>query len=119
MSERPGTDRDSPDNLAKLERRITAARKASEPKPRGDKEKFAAASMAWRVLFELIASIGIGAAMGWGLDWLFDSLPLFLIVFALLGCAAGFRTIMRSATEMQRKQVAKAAKEDEEHGNGR
>jgi ABC-type transport system involved in cytochrome c biogenesis permease subunit len=53
----------------------------------------------------------VGAAMGWGLDALFGTLPIFLIVFILLGFAAGIRTVMRSAGELQKKQAADAARE--------
>ena len=55
----------------------------------------------------------VGAAMGWGLDALFGTLPLFLIVFILLGFAAGIRTVMRSAQEIQDKQAAEAAQKED------
>lgn len=74
-------------------------------------------SLAWRMVVELVISVMVGAAMGWGLDSVFSTLPLFLIVFVLLGFAAGVRTVMRSAHEMQRKQLAagesQGAKQDE------
>ena len=65
-----------------------------------------AASYAWRMVIELVMGVMIGAAMGWGLDSLFNSLPIFLIVIVLLGFAAGVRTMMRSAEEMQRRREA-------------
>ena len=37
--------------------------------------------------------------MGYGLDVLFDTLPVFMIVFTLLGFAAGIKTMMRTARE--------------------
>ena len=107
---RPG---DRKQKLAALEQRISAARKAGEPKPRGEKEKYAAMSMAWRITTELVVSIMIGCAMGWGLDWLFGSLPAFLVVFTLLGFASGVRTIMRSVEDDQRRKAARAAVDDE------
>ena len=97
--------------LAQLEQRIAAARQAGEPKQRGDKEKYSAMSLAWRVTIELVVSIMIGAAMGWGLDSLFGTLPAFLVVFILLGFAAGVRTMMRTVEEDQRKKAARAADE--------
>ena len=119
MVEPRGTDHRA-DKLAELERRIGAVRDARAPKPRKVEEKYTAMSMAWRMIFELMASIAIGSAMGWGLDLLLGSLPLFLIVFALLGCASGFRMMMRSAEDIQRRQAAAAAQEDGTHGrNGR
>ena len=113
MSRQPGArPGDRKQKLADLDQRIAAARKAGEPKPRGEKEKYAAMSMAWRITTELVVSIMIGCAMGWGLDWLFGSLPIFLVVFTLLGFAAGIRTIMRSVEEDQRRKAAKAATDE-------
>ena len=111
---KPGIRRPrGPDRLDELDRRIAAARDAGRPKPRADRDKYAAMSMGWRMVIELVVSVMVGAAMGWGLDWLFGTLPLFLIVMVLMGFAAGVRTMMRSAEEMQRKQAARAAKDDE------
>lgn len=112
MSDRPGNSpEDKKARLAELEQRIAAARGAGKPKPREDKDKYAAMSMAWRVTIELVVSIMIGAAMGWGLDSLFGTLPAFLVVFTLLGFAAGVRTMMRSVAEDQRRKAARAADE--------
>ena len=114
MTDQPGKRRGTnTDRLAELDRRITDARGAGKPKPRTDKDKYAAMSMGWRMVIELTLGVMVGALMGWGLDWLFGSLPLFLIVFVLLGFGAGVRTIMRSAEEMQRKQAAQAAEDEE------
>lgn len=103
----PNTDR-----LADLDQRIAAARGAAEPEIRTGAEKYNAMSMGWRMIIELVLSVMVGAAMGWGLDSLLGTLPLMLIVFVLLGFAAGVRTMMRSAAEIQRRQE-KAAQEDE------
>ncbi len=67
--------------------------------------------MAWRMTLELVVGAMIGAAMGWGLDVLFGTLPIFLIVFILLGFAAGIRTVIRSADELRKMQAAEAAEE--------
>jgi len=113
VTDQPGKRRGTnTDRLAALDRRISDARDAGKPKPRTDKDKYAAMSMGWRMVIELVLSVMIGALMGWGLDWLFGSLPLFLIVFVLLGFAAGVRTMLRSAEEMQRKQAANAAEDE-------
>jgi ATP synthase protein I len=113
LSDSPGKDR--ADRLAELDRRISDARTAGKPKPRADKDKYAAMSLGWRLVIELVISMVIGAAMGWGLDALLGTLPLFLIVMTLFGFAAGVRTMMRSAEEMHRKNVpgAQPGTEDE------
>jgi ATP synthase protein I len=97
--------------LAELDRRIKAAREAQKPKRGRTGDKFAMANMAWRMTLELVVGGVVGAAMGWGLDELFGTLPLFLIVFILLGFVAGIRTVMRSAEELRKQQAAAAADE--------
>ena len=98
--------------LDELDSRIRAARRSREPKRGRQGDKFTAAGMAWRMTLELVIGGFVGAAMGWGLDKLFGTLPLFLIVFIFLGFAAGIRTVLRSADELQKKQAADAARED-------
>jgi ATP synthase protein I len=95
--------------LDELDRRIRAAREAQAPKRGKAGDKFTAAGMAWRMTLELVVGGMVGAAMGWGLDALFGTLPVFLVVFILLGFAAGVRTVMRSAEELRRSQAAEAA----------
>ncbi len=94
--------------LDELDRRIRAAREARAPTRGKSGDKFSAANMAWRMTLELVVGGMVGAAMGWGLDELFGTLPLFLVVFILLGFAAGIRTVMRSAEEVRRQQAAEA-----------
>ena len=77
-------------------------------------EHYSQAQLAWRMVIELVAGLGIGFGMGYGLDWLFGTSPWLMIVFIFLGLAAGIQTMMRSAREVQAKQLAEAeASEDE------
>jgi ATP synthase protein I len=46
---------------------------------------------------ELIAGVVVGALMGWGFDRLLSTSPFGLIVFLLLGFAAGVLNLIRSA----------------------
>lgn len=108
----PGRGTDRTDRLAELDRRIKSARDQSKPKPRADKDKYAAMSLGWRMVIELVLSVMIGAAMGWGLDSLFGTLPLLLIVFVMLGFAAGVRSMMRTATQMQRGKADPAGDDE-------
>lgn len=106
----PGDERR---RLADLDRRLAAARGAGkEPERRGRSEEFNAASMAWRMIIELVMSIVIGGVMGWGLDVLFGTLPLFLIVFVMLGLAAGVRLMLRTAEEMNRAKPDRAERDE-------
>ncbi|MFV0408194.1 MAG: AtpZ/AtpI family protein [Paracoccus sp. (in: a-proteobacteria)] len=63
--------------------------------------------MAWRIVIELVTGIGIGFGIGFGLDKLFGTMPLFLVLFLLLGLAAGVKVMLGTAEEMQRKAAEK------------
>ena len=103
--------------LEALDERI-AKLKGGEAKPHQE-EHYSQAQMGWRMVIELVAGLGIGFAIGYGLDVLFGTLPWLLVVFTLLGFAAGVKTMIRSAAEMQEKKVAaEAAEEDERDRHG-
>ncbi len=95
------------DRLAALEAEIAALRDARKPKRSAGADKFNAASLAWRMVTELVVGVLMGAAIGWGLDSVAGTLPLFLIVFTLLGFAAGVRVMIRSGDEVTRRGAAK------------
>jgi len=97
---------DKPHPLDSLDARIKAARAARTPEKSQGEKKFTAASLAWRMVTDLTVGILVGGAMGWGLDSLLGTLPLFLIVMGLFGFAAGVRLVLRAATEMREKQEA-------------
>ena len=82
-----------------LEKRLAAARKAREPAPRSD-EHYSMANMAWRMVIELVAGLAIGFGIGYGLDVVFGTMPIFLVLFVLLGLAAGIRVMLRTAREI-------------------
>ena len=103
----------SQQQMEQLEARIAAAKQAQAPKPRSD-EHYSQAQLAWRMVIELVAGLGIGFGMGYGLDVLFGTLPVFMVVFTMLGLAAGIKTMLRSAKEVQEKKLAdEAARKDE------
>lgn len=62
------------------------------------------AQLAWRMAIDLVAGIGVGAAIGYGLGSLIGYLPILLAAFTLLGFAAGVNLMMRSAREFRRQQ---------------
>ncbi len=106
-------DPDQKQQMEQLEARIAAAKQAQAPKPRSD-EHYSQAQLAWRMVIELVAGLGIGFGMGYGLDVLFGTLPVFMVVFTMLGLAAGIKTMLRSAKEVQEKKLAdEAARKDE------
>ena len=99
--------RDEREQLQALGDRIAKAKAALEP-PKAAQDHHSMAQVGWRMVIELVSGLGIGAAMGYGLDVLFGTLPLFLVVMTLLGFAAGVKTMMRSARELQDGQTEAA-----------
>ncbi|MCO4843852.1 MAG: AtpZ/AtpI family protein [Yoonia sp.] len=101
--------------LKALEAKLAEAKRTEYVKEHGE-EHYSQAQQAWRMVIELVAGLGIGFGIGYSLDLFFGTLPIFLVVFIFLGFAAGVKTMMRSAQEMQRKQSATA---DEQEGENR
>ena len=103
--------------LARLEERIGAAKAAVEPERPKIEEHHSQVQLVWRMVIELVAGICIGFGIGYGLDSLFGTLPIFLVVMTLLGFAAGVRTMLRSAEELQNQAGAtRPENEDDAHG---
>jgi ATP synthase protein I len=100
-------DRES-ESLKALEERIAKAKRAHDPKPHTD-EHYSRAQLAWRMVIELVAGLLIGFGIGYGIDTLLGTMPIFLVIFTLLGFAAGVQTMVRSAREIQEKYVADEA----------
>ena len=102
------TDEDRKDRLAALEAKL-AEKRAPEDAKRHQDEHHSQVQAGWRMVIELVTGLGIGFGMGYGLDVLFGTLPWLMIVFTLLGFAAGIKTMMRTAKEM----APEASGEDE------
>jgi len=101
VSEEPQSER-----LKALEARLNAVRARTEPEKPHMGEHYSQAQLAWRMVVELVAGLGIGFAIGYGLDSLLGTRPWLMVVFTVLGFIAGVKTMIRSAAEMQRKTDA-------------
>ena len=96
---------DTENPLRSLEEKIEAAKKAVEPE-QPVQNKFSAAEVGWRMIIELTAGVFIGFGLGYGLDFLFSTKPVFILLLTLLGFMAGVKTMMRSARELQEKELS-------------
>lgn len=95
MTNEPDTAR-----LKALEARINAVKgKSVKARSEGGKA-FSQGEMAWRMVIELVSGMLLGLAIGFGLDYLFGTQPIFLVVFVLLGFTAGVRTMLKTAQTM-------------------
>ena len=60
-----------------------------------------------RMAADLVGSVVVGGAIGWGLDWVLGSRPWLFLLFFLLGFAAGVLNVVRSYERMQREFAAR------------
>lgn len=109
MSEADGSGEGKPDRTpseedAALSRRLRELdRRLDERRPeraRGTAPEAAPQpgfAMALRLGADFVAGVVVGAALGWGFDALLGTSPWGLIVFLLLGFAAGILSVMRTA----------------------
>ncbi len=107
------TEDDPKARLEALEARIAEAKGGKEEKPHTE-EHYSQAHLAWRMVIELVTGLAVGFGIGYGLDRLFGTIPIFLVLFTLLGLAAGIRVMMRSAQEVQAEHMAREAAKDDE-----
>jgi len=88
------------ERLRRLEARIAAAKGGKDARPHQE-EHYSQAQLAWRMVTELVAGLGIGLAIGLGLDTLFGTTPILMVLFIGLGFAAGINVMLRTAREIQ------------------
>ena len=60
----------------------------------------------------------IGFGLGYGLDFLFSTKPVFILILTLFGFAAGVKTMMRSARELQEKELSAQDNTEEDNIDG-
>lgn len=90
------------DDIKQIEERLKAL-KTPNSKPKSEVSKFS--NLGFRIMTELLSGVVIGAGVGYFLDDLFGSKPWLLIVFLLLGGAAGILNVYRFAKRQGEKRV--------------
>lgn len=111
-----GADVSEPDpqtRLSALDDRIAALKKSQEGGPKKE-EHYSAAQVGWRMVTELVAGLGIGLGIGYGLDALLGTLPIMMVLFTGFGFAAGVKTMLRTAQELNKDQPANTASGEED-----
>ena len=108
-----------PDRLRELGQKLDEVQRRTAGGPKGPPPS--QLGIAGRFATELVASLVVGGGLGWGLDWLcghfgFHTRPAFMILFFVLGAAAGIRNVMRAAHEINAEIAAARSSDD---GNGK
>jgi ATP synthase protein I len=100
--------------LEKLSGDLQKRRKESLPRPGAedgdDSGKFGSAmGLGLRAASELVAGIVVGGLIGWLLDRWLGTKPAFLIVFFMLGVAAGVWNVIRATSAFSRRASGQTA----------
>ncbi len=114
MSHRDPSDQDDADRLADLERRLRERANAAETRKGPRHEGMGALGVAWRMSVEMVVAVGVGGALGLGLDTLFHTKPWIMVVGFMFGFAAGIRNAVRTAYRMQVPPTGQSVPDDEE-----
>ncbi len=77
-------------------------------------EGMGALGVAWRMSVEMVVAVGVGGALGLGLDTLFHTKPWIMIAGLIFGFAAGVRSAVRTAYSMQVPPTGQAVPDDED-----
>ncbi len=89
---------------ARLDKMSPEAGKAlQKPSPVATKRQ--SIGQALRLGTDLVAGVAIGGLIGYWLDQWFGTRPILFIVFFLLGTAAGFLNVYRTAQDIQKEQA--------------
>ncbi len=99
-------DEPDPERLRALEAKLAKAKGAPPPERTQTGKAFSQGETAWRMVIELVSGMLIGLSIGFGLDWWLQTAPLFLVIFALFGFAAGIKTMLNTAKAMAVQQEA-------------
>ena len=100
------------DPLRDLGAKIESAKQNSVNKPKVE-DHHSGLQHAWRMVIELVSGLAIGFGLGYGLDIVFGTLPIFMIIFTLIGFVAGIRTMLSTAKEVQRDQELRLSEKNE------
>ena len=83
-----------------LAERIDAARERGPGGKRTEDGVVGQAHVVWRMVIDLVAGVGCGAAIGYGADQVMGSAPIMIVTLTLVGFAAGIRLVMREAARL-------------------
>ena len=91
-------------NLKEISTRLEIAKKnIREVQKDGKRSNASSLGKALKISTELVAAVVVGSTIGFLLDSWFDTKPLLIICFFIMGVAAGILNVFKSAKRMQKK----------------
>jgi ATP synthase protein I len=100
-----------PEDLRSLGDRLDQVQRANEARNRPPPPT--SLGIAFRFSTEMVAGLVVGGGLGWAIDWAtgrwlpFHTKPVGLIVFFILGAAAGILNVIRAARELNAEMAKK------------
>ena len=100
-----GADRKpSSGDRASFDKRLKDMVRTVAARDQPGRSRASAYNFGFRLAADLLAGVLGGFAIGWGLDYLLGTSPLFLLVLIVLGMAAGILNVIRAASSMEAKR---------------
>ena len=87
--------------LHDLEDKVRDARARHEPASSQARDRGAAMGEALKLAAEMIAGVAVGGFVGWAFDRWLGTAPILMVVFLILGAAAGILNVIRNAQKRQ------------------
>ncbi len=109
-------DPDHKERLKEFEDRVSKFRQRNAPDKPHQQHNYAQANLGWQMVTELVAGLMIGFGMGYALDTLFETLPVLLVIFTLLGLVAGVKTMLRTARGLHEQAGTEEVEEETKDG---
>lgn len=107
----PKRQKDPSDRAVDLDRRLKDAQARAHPAV--EEKRTGELGMAMRVAVDLVAGLAVGTVIGWALDRWLGTGPWLLILFFVLGAAAGIRNVFRTAQKLETAMREKSAGDNE------
>ena len=90
-------------NLKEISTRLEIAKKKIKKKENKlESSNAASLGKALKISTELVAAVVVGSTIGYILDSWFDTKPLLIIVFFIIGVVAGILNVFRAAKRMEK-----------------
>jgi ATP synthase protein I len=88
---------------SELGRQLDQVKARRAPAVESNGARGAAFGEAFKIVAELLVGVIVGGGLGWVLDRQLGTTPWLLVVFLILGFAAGLSNVIRTARQMQAK----------------
>lgn len=106
---------------SELGKRLGEVHARKSPQAGNARARGTALGEAFKIVAELVVGVVVGGGMGWALDRALGSAPWLMVLFLILGFAAGLSNVVRTARKMQAaseplQRSAPSVSDDEEDG---